>query len=198
MKKLPPQYRTAILYRDRLVYDIDFESWKIARVRVDDKALQAETSTDEEADMWLERQFDTAFGLIKGDLQFCLDYLTVAGTSATDKLKMRHDNDVELAADDDDSDEEVVVNAEGTDPVPSTEFPVHYTIGFRFSPYWYGNIEAIKTAIHNYIVNLTLYEWFRMVKPDEAPAYEKKAETFRLKAINYCRQENAYGVTFRL
>ena len=194
--QLPPKYRTAIFYRDRLVYDIDYESWKIAKVRLDNKTLQAETSTDDEADMFLERQFDTAFGLIKGDLQFCLDYLTAAGDTANDKLKMRSDNDVELEMTDEEEVEAVAENEQSEEP--TTGFPVHYKIGFRFSPYWNGNIEAIKTAIHNFIVYSALAEWFRLVKPDEAAAYMQKAEIMRGKAVNYCRQEDAFGVTFRL
>lgn len=190
-------YRTAIIYRDRLVYDIDYESWKIAKVRVDDKTLQAETSTDEEADMFLERQFDTAFGLLKGDLQFCLDYLTAAGATANDKLKTRTDGDVELAPAEDDG--EIVATQENeSNDEPETEWPTHYKIGFAFSPYWYGNIETIKTCIHQYIKCYTLAEWFSLVKPDEAAKYSQQAESYRSQAVNYCRQENAFGVTFRL
>lgn len=193
---LHPQYRTAVIYRDRLVYDIDFESWKMARVRIDDKRVQAETSTDEEADMFLERQFDTAFGELKGNLQFCLDHLTKAGDIANDKLKMRRDGDVELAPTDDD--EEIVATQESEQEEPVTEFPVHYTIGFKFSPYWNGNIEAIKTAIHNYLRAYTLTQWFSLVKPDEAPKYAQEADAWMGKAINYCRQEDCSGITFRL
>jgi hypothetical protein len=192
---LKPQYRTAVLYRDRLVYDIDFESWKIARMCVDDKTVQAETSTDEEADMFLERKFDTALGLIRGDLQFCLDYRTAAGDTANDKLKYQTDGDVELQPVDDEEDE---ITAQPETEEQTQQWPTHYTIGFRFSPYWYGNIETIKTCIHQYIVCYTLSEWFSLVKPDEAAAYLQKAEDYKKKAVNYCRQENAYGVTFRL
>ena len=192
--QFPPKYRTAIFYRDRLVYDIDFESWKIAKARLDNKTLQAETSTDEEADMWLERQFDSALDTIKGDLQFCLDYLTKGGDTADDKLKTRTTNDVELEQ----TDEEEVVATNESEEEPTTEFPIHYKIGFKFSPYWNGNINTITKTIHNYIVYSALGAWFQLVKPDEAPAYIQKAELLRGKVINYCRQEDCFGVTFRL
>ena len=194
---LPPKYRTVVLYRDRLLYDINFESWKIAKVRVNDKALQAETSTDEEADMWIERQIDTCLGEVKGSLQFCLDHLTKAGDIANDKLKMRQDTDVELEQE---QEEEVVAVQEDQtqEEAPAEEFPVHYTIGFRFSPYWNGNIESIKTAIHSYICSFTLAKWFELVKPDESVTYAKQADSWLGKAINFCRQEDCSGITFRL
>ena len=194
--KMPPKYRTAIFYRNRIVYDVNYESWKIAKVRIDNKTLQAETSTDEEADMWIERQIDTALSTIKGKLQFCLDYRTKGGDTADDKLRMRSDNDVELEQVDEEEVDAAPENESQTEP--TTEFPVHYQIGFIFSPYWNGNIETITKTIHNYIVYSILAKWFKLVKPDEAADYTKQAEDLKGEAINFCRQEDAFGVTFRL
>jgi hypothetical protein len=186
-----PILKTAILMRDRLVYDINFETWKIAGVRIEDKVLQSKTSTDEEADMWIESKFQDCIDLLKGKLMFCLDHVTKAGDVTSNELEANSN----FVTEEDDEDESII----SLEPeVEHNEFPVQYVFGFAFSVYWHGNIKSIARSLHDYIVAYTLGEWFALVKPDEAARYMQKADKHLSDVINFCRQEDCRGITFRL
>lgn len=201
MKREPKIYKAVILRRDRLVYDINFESWKIAQMRVDNKTMQMATSTDEEADMWLERQFNTCLDEIEGKLQFCLDHPTAAGDIKDNVLRGNRSFQAEEDEENAETAEVIATSGEAqerSDDSGSSEWPRQYVIGFRFSMFWRGNIGAIGSALHNYIKSFTLSEWFALTKPDEAARYAQAADDYLHKAINYCRQEDCSGITFRL
>jgi len=207
MKQERKQYKTVVIYRDNLVYDINFESWKIARMRIDDKTVQMETSTDEEADMFIERHIDSAINNIKTSMLWCLDRVTRAAAVSTNKLSQDWENpsqgphyepDTSMPVDD------TLLDATQTDweehtPEPAAaRFRTHYDFGFVFSSYWMGDIDAVKSAIHNYMRCRVLTEWFALVKPDEAARYERYATRYLLDAVTAARQERADGITFRL
>lgn len=220
MRKEIIQYRTVILYRDRLIYDINYESWKISKTRIDDKTVQMELSTDEEADMFLERSFNTAIGKIKENLLFCLDRFTKGGDTATNKLPMKEDTDAEVeAVTNDDADGYTVgtheycsgiqdggtgggnagaASQESEQTPAQQQFRTHYTFGLKFSEYWRGNVEVIMTNMHNYIRCFTLSEWFALVKPDEAARYLQYADKFLSDMVGNAREESMEGVSFRL
>lgn len=223
MRKEIIQYRTVILYRDRLIYDINYESWKISKTRIDDKTVQMELSTDEEADMFLERSFNTAIGKIKENLLFCLDRFTKGGDTATNKLPMRDENeaDVQTVTNDDatnntndgyitGTNEDNILTPQGSgggnagsaqesEQTPAQQqFRTHYTFGLKFSEYWRGNVEVIMTNMHNYIRCFTLSEWFALVKPDEAARYLQWADKYLSDMVGNAREESMEGVSFRL
>lgn len=198
-----PKYRTVILYRDRLIYDINYESWKISKTRVDNKTMQSELSTDEEADMFLERQFNTAFSKIKENLLFCLDRFTKGGDTATNKLPMKEDIDAELETVTDDDYANATHEGEGGETEtgeekPKTNFRVHYTFGFKFSPYWKGNAEQMMNNMHNYVRSFALSEWFALVKPDESARYLQYADKYLEALVDVAREESMEGVMFML
>lgn len=56
------------LLKDELAYSIDFESWKAAQSRDDDKA-KFEMQTDEESDQWISRTITEAVGQIRKKLR---------------------------------------------------------------------------------------------------------------------------------
>lgn len=197
------QYRTVILYRDRLIYDINYESWKISKTRVDNKTVQSELSTDEEADMFLERQFNTAFGKIKENLLFCLDRFTKGGDTATNKLPMKEDDDAELEPVTNDGYANATQEGSGEetetdDDKPETTFRPHYTFGFKFSEYWKGDVEQMMNNMHNYVRCFTLSEWFALVKPDESARYLQYADKYLEALVDVAREESMEGVMFML
>lgn len=86
------QYKTVVLHRASLLYDINYESWKIARCRIENMKLQAETSTDEEADLFVERVIDTAINNLKDHLLWCLDTSTASADVSSNLIDMDTEN----------------------------------------------------------------------------------------------------------
>lgn len=201
------QYKTVVLHRASLLYDINYESWKIARCRIENMKLQAETSTDEEADLFVERVIDTAINNLKDRLFWCLDTSTASADVSSNLIDMDTENpsegpqyepDTSLPVDDFTMDTTIPDIEEHTPETTVARLPQHYTFGFRFSRYWRGNIHSVKSAIHNYIKSLVLSEWFALVKPDEAVRYAQAADKYLTDAVSYARQESMEGIHFRL
>lgn len=215
MKPQRNQYKTVILDRDFLLYDINFESWKIAKCKVEAKPLQAEISTDEEADLFIERSIDTAIGNIKNELLWCINNRSIRSAVQTDRIEQDFENPAEgvhYPADVDFPTDEAVYDGSGlvsdtTDTTaielheehePEARFPRYYTIEFVFPEYWRGSLESLKVALHNYVTRFVLSEWFALTKPDESERYLNMSAVFMKKAIECARQEDVKNVIFRL
>lgn len=72
------------------------------------------------------------------------------------------------------------------------------TFHFAFPDAWRGNIKALMTYIHRFIVDYILYEWFKMTLPNEAATYLASATDWEDKIINEARSEDVRNVFFRL
>lgn len=217
MKPQRKLYKTVILDRDFLLYDINFESWKIAKCKIEAKPLQAEISTDEEADMFIQRSIDTAIGNIKNELLWCINNRSIFSSVQTDRLDQDFENpaegvhypaDVDFPTDEavyDETDGGLISDTTDTtaielheDHEPEARFPRYFTIEFVFPDYWRGSLESLKVAIHNYVTRFVLSEWFALTKPDESERYLALAASYMKKAVECARQEDVKNVIFRL
>lgn len=71
------------------------------------------------------------------------------------------------------------------------------TIEFKFNN-WKGDINALSTYIHRFIVDYILFEWFKMTIPTEAQTYLTSANAWEEKMMNEARSEDVSNVFFRL
>jgi hypothetical protein len=134
-----------------VLYDVNYTTWKVAKCRIADQQMQAESQTDDENNRWFARQYETAIDNIKSRLQAY-----------------------------------VVPTEDNSD------------FHFSFPEGWRGNISALMTYIHRYIVDYILYEWFKMTIPNEAATYLTSADAWEYKAVLEARNEDVSNVFFRL
>jgi hypothetical protein len=57
---------------DKILYDVNFVSWKTAKCRIVEPEARAEAQTDSEAIEWYRRQKDTAIAELKSRLRWCV------------------------------------------------------------------------------------------------------------------------------
>ena len=54
-----------------ILYDVNFVSWKTAKCRIVEPEAQSEAQTDEESQIWFNRQKETAIATLKAKLKWC-------------------------------------------------------------------------------------------------------------------------------
>lgn len=128
-----------INYSD-IINDIDYITWKTAKVRISEEEQQFDVQTDSTNKKWIDRRYKAAVEHIKDLL-----HSHITNTN----------------------------NVSGVD----------YTLQFQFPDTWTGSISSIMAYIHNYIVDYTLYEWFRMTMPNEAAPYLTSSEDWKQKML---------------
>lgn len=71
--------------------------------------------------------------------------------------------------------------------VPSFDFPFNVPDNFMLS-----YVRPLRSAMHEYVVNKTLYDWFMRVKPDEAVLYKELYEEAMDKAKGYINKRTGF------
>lgn len=170
------------LLRSELLHDIEFESWKIAKICVETATLQERMQVDFEADDWIERKIEEATDEIYGRLSFCLDERNVALRDTLNVTPKYNENNFP---------------EEPTSEEEMFEKPRKYTFHFTFEEGWNGSVRYLRKNLHRYVVCYTLAEWFTLVKPDEVAAYAAKAAA-ALRAIEAGSRPASLNCTFRL
>ena len=192
------KYKGLTIKRDEVLYDVNFISWKTAKCRITDAAVQAEAQTDDENREWFERQLATAVDHLKGRLRWCIHEHT--GTITDNTIKTYEIPYGEMGNEEIEQDP-----TRFCDDIAFLKAPVHKRIPipvhifrFRFSDEWRGSFESMSNYIHRYIVDYILYEWFKMTLPNEAATYLASATEWESKIINEARSEDVRNVYFRL
>ena len=81
------QYKSVIVKRKDVLYDVNFISWKTAKCRIAEAEARAEAQTDDEGRIWFERMLATAVDHLKAKLRWCIDEYT--GTIVDNSIKQR-------------------------------------------------------------------------------------------------------------
>lgn len=141
------------LFRNEIIYDIDFTANRIARVNItDDEIKKVEESkkaaliTTEDISKDLKQDFVDR--LIRHAITDVRKKMTYA---IRDDLSRMATNEIDVQ-----------------EP--------HYDIVFSFEKGWQGSPQALCDYIHSYIVNHSLKEWFEITLPQYAATFAKRAD----------------------
>lgn len=192
------QYKSVIVKRKDVLYDVNFISWKTAKCRIAEAEARAEAQTDDEGRIWFERMLATAVDHLKAKLKWCIDEHT--GTIVDNAIKQRtvtygEEDYPEVEQDYDSfSDDATALDSPAEIKLPIKE----HVFRFAFSNTWKGNFNALANYIHRYIVDYILFEWFKITLPDEAAGYLASSEDWEDRIISEARSEDVSNVFFRL
>lgn len=67
--------------------------------------------------------------------------------------------------------------------------PTEWCIHFHFSRQWRGSLRALRTAIHKYVCEYILSQWYRASMPNGSERYVLEADQWLTKAYNEARSE---------
>lgn len=157
------------LLRNELIYDIDFVTNRIAKMRFTDediKKASSVTSEGEENQDWLDDTIMSALNNVSQKLRFC--HISHSRLS-TDEVR----------------------------PVNSEDEGVIFNMALNL-PKWRGSAESLARFIHEYIVNYTLSEWFLMTMADISPVYAEKANRNLTQIVNESRNADIGTPVYRL
>lgn len=82
-----------------------------------------------------------------------------------------------------------VADDERTDSDEILESPDKWWLHLHFSENWRGSARAIKSAVHAYITNYILAQWYRATMPRVADTYLRDANDCLTRAYNEARSE---------
>lgn len=170
------------LLREELIYDIQFEAWKISKTHIDDKTMQAEAHVNMEADDWIERQIQSAIDRIHGKLARIIP----------DHSDMLTDRLVEIPKYSTDD-----VPRDNPEPAELFDKPSQYVIPMRLEPNWVISARAIRSWLHKSVTSYVLSEWFSLVLPNKAGDYLMKSDK-ALDEVNRACGTTTLNLSFRL
>lgn len=173
------------LLREELIYDIQFEAWKISKTHIDDKTMQAEAHVNMEADDWIERQIQSAIDRIHGKLARIIPDRSDMLTDRLDEIpKYNFDNIPTNLRDNPDQ-------AELFDKLSQ------YVIPMRLEPNWVVSARAIRSWLHKSVTSYVLSEWFSLVLPNKAGDYLTKSDK-ALDEVNRACGTTTLNMSFRI
>ena len=170
------------LLREELIYDIQFEAWKISKTHIDNKTMQAEAHVNLEADDWIERQIEYAVDRIHGKLARIIPDCSDMLTDRLDEVPLYNfDN----------------VPRDNPEPEELVEKPSQYVIPMMLDKKWVVSARAIRSWLHKSVTNYVLFEWFNLVLQDKAGDYLIKSDR-ALDEVNRACGTTTLNMTFRL
>lgn len=170
------------LLREELIYDIQFEAWKISKTHIDDKTMQAEAHVNMEADDWIERQIQSAIDRIHGKLARIIPDHSDMLTDRLDETPLYNfDN----------------VPRDNPEPAELVEKLSQYVIPMMLDPKWVISARAIRSWLHKSVTSYVLSEWFSLVLPNKAGDYLMKSDK-ALDEVNRAFGTSTLNMSFRL
>ena len=67
--------------------------------------------------------------------------------------------------------------------------PSSWCLHLHFSPTWRGSLNSLRTAIHKYVCEYVLAQWYRAAMPQGAERYDLEADKWLEKAYQEARSE---------
>ena len=130
--------------------------------------------------MWIERQIQNAIANVHRRMKFALE---CRHTMVTDILKEEIDGAYGQQQDEGFDYEQACGCGNGSGERPF-RFPVDYTFYWSFDNEWEGDLEALTSLIHQYIVAYVLWHWFLIVGLSRAGTLLRStlADEFRAEA----------------
>lgn len=205
-------HKASILSRAHILYDVNFTTWKVAHCYVTDNEMRGKIATDEEAYMWIERQIQTAIANIRRKMKFALG----CKHSVDDN---RLDTDIPGLYGSQCLDPEFDYSQVpdccgcggecscGCDGERKVQLPREYVFNWTFDEEWDGDLEALTSLIHHYIVAYVLWHWFLLVglsragtllRSTLADEFREEAEQALEDAANEGRNEQVRNMIFIL
>ena len=184
-----------VLFRNEIMYDTDFQSNRVARLRFTDEELKksrlasTESTASDSKEDYIDRCIHNALSVIRQKLRFAIPTCT-ATPMACDSIPQphmahpqpslaehhHHPCSQPFLAEPSELHQPFTAHEytqEATNAISSGDMA--FAIVFNFEEGWHGIPQNVCDFAHEYIVNSVLADWFTLALPDLASVFTAKA-----------------------